>query len=253
MLGRMREIAHYSAGNGPAKDSQEGYLAGVRDAGPVILGYTAIGLAFGVVARTAGITVCEVALMSLVLYAGSAQFVLVGLIAAGMPASAIVATIFLVNVRHVLYSAAVSPYLQHLKPWQNAFIGAELTDETFAVASARLGRGPAPERAGWFFGLNNASHLTWLVCTTAGAIAGSAITDIRALGFDFALGAMFAALLVLQIAGRQTRLPAVVAASAGALVALTGALVGPGSWAIIAATIIAATLGMVVEERTGSA
>jgi predicted branched-subunit amino acid permease len=91
------------------------------------------------------------------------------------------------------------------------------------------------------------------LCTTAGALAGSVITDIRALGFDFALGAMFAALLVLQIAGRQTRLPAVAAASVGALVALVGTLVVPASWAIVAATIIAATVGMVAEEKAGPA
>jgi 4-azaleucine resistance transporter AzlC len=250
----MRESTHHSTGAKTAiRNCVHGYLAGIRDAAPVILGYTAIGLAFGVVARTAGITVCEVALMSLVLYAGSAQFVLVGLIAAGMPASAIIVTIFLVNIRHVLYSAAVSPHVRHLRPWQNALIGAELTDETFAVASGRLGQDPVTAGAGWFFGLNNASHLTWFLCTTAGALAGSVITDIRALGFDFALGAMFAALLVLQIAGRQTRLPAVAAASVGALVALVGTLVVPASWAIVAATIIAATVGMVAEEKAGPA
>lgn len=112
----------------------------MKDAVPVVLGYIAIGLAFGVVAKTAGITVAEVALMSLILYAGSARFVMVRLIAAGMPAPTIIVTIFLVNVRHLLYSAAVSPHVRHLKAWQNMLIGAELTDETFAVASARLGR-----------------------------------------------------------------------------------------------------------------
>ena len=225
-----------------------GYAEGVKDAVPVIMGYLAIGLAFGVVAKTAGITVLEVAVMSMILYAGSAQFVTVGLIAAGVPASAIIVTIFLVNVRHLLYSAAISPHVRHLKSWQSALIGAELTDETFAVASSRLGPG-VPAGAGWFLGINNVSHATWVVCTTAGAVLGSAITDIRALGFDFALAAMFAALLILQINNRTTWMPAVAAAAVGGGVALCASLVVPASWAIIAATLVAATVGMVLEER----
>lgn len=225
-----------------------GYADGIRDAVPVIMGYLAIGLAFGVVAKTAGITVIEVAVMSMILYAGSAQFVMVGLIAAGVPASAVIVTIFLVNVRHLLYSAAVSPYVRHLRPWQNALIGAELTDETFAVASSRLGQG-GRAGAGWFLGINNVSHATWIVSTTIGAVLGSAITDIRALGFDFALAAMFAALLILQIVNRPAWMPAVTAAAVGGGVALCASLVVPPSWAIIAATLVAATVGMVLEER----
>ncbi len=227
-----------------------GYFDGVKDASPVILGFIAIGLAFGVVAKTAGITVSEVALMSLILYAGSAQFVTVGLIAAGMPASAIVVTIFLVNVRHLLYSAAISPHVRHLSVWKNALIGAELTDESFAVASSRLARG-LPASAGWFFGVNNASHATWVVCTTLGAILGSSIADTRVLGFDFALAAMFAALLILQIANRPKVWTAVVTASVGGLVAVCGSLIFPASWAIVAATLVAATTGAVLEGRAG--
>lgn len=224
-----------------------GYAHGVRDAVPVVMGYLAIGLAFGVVAKTAGVTVIEVAFMSLILYAGSAQFVMVGLIAAGVPASAIIVTIFLVNVRHLLYSAAISPHVRHLRPWQNVLIGSELTDETFAVASSRLGQG-GRAGAGWFLGINNVSHATWIVSTTMGAVLGSAITDIRTLGFDFALAAMFAALLILQIESRPTWMPAVTAAAVGGGVVLCASLVVPPSWAIIAATLMAATVGMVLEE-----
>ncbi len=228
------------------------YIDGVKDAAPVVLGYIAIGLAFGVVARTAGITVPEVALMSLILYAGSAQFVTVGLIAAGMPAPAIIATIFLVNIRHLLYSAAVSPHVRLIPAWQNALIGAELTDETFAVASGRLGRG-LTSGAAWFFGLNNASHASWILCTILGAILGSSITDTRALGFDFALPAMFAALLVLQISNRPHMKTAVMASAIGAVTAVCGTLIFSAGWSIMAATVIAATMGMILEERMGSA
>lgn len=245
-----------SAPVSPGRSGQEiragRYIDGVKDAIPVILGYIGIGVAFGVVAKTAGITAAEVMLMSLILYAGSAQFVMVGLITAGMPASAIIVTIFLVNVRHLLYSAAISPYVRQLKAWQNMLIGAELTDETFAVASVRFCRG-IPSGAGWFFGLNNASHAAWVLCTVLGAILGNSITNTRALGFDFALASMFTALLVLQIAHRPNIYAAVAAAATGGIVALCGTLFLPASWAIIAATLIAATTGIILEERAKKA
>lgn len=225
------------------------YRDGARDAFPVVLGYTAIGLAFGVVAHTAGFTAAEVAVMSLVLYAGSAQFVAVGLVAAGAPASAIVLTIFLVNVRHLLYSTALSPHVRRLAPWQNALVGAELTDETFAVATLRL-NGGTEASAPWLFGINNTSHAAWLACTTLGALLGSSIADTRVLGLDYALPAMFAALLVLQAAGRPEKGAVLAAAGAGAAVGLGGALVMPAGWAIIAATLAAATLGVALEGRS---
>jgi predicted branched-subunit amino acid permease len=93
----------------------------------------------------------------------------------------------------------------------------------------------------------------WILCTSLGAVAGGSITDTRALGFDFALAAMFAALLVLQIAGRPKLLAAVAAAAVGGAVALCGALILPASWAIVTATLIAATVGMVLEGRAEKA
>ncbi len=213
---------------------------------PVVVGYAAIGFAFGVVAGTAGLRVPEVTLMSLILYAGSAQFVMAGLLGAGAPAVTIIATVFLVNLRHFLYSAALVPYLRRLPVWQNTLIAAELTDETFAVATGHLAQGRRPG-AGWFYGLNITAQAAWVIATTLGAIAGSAVPDARALGLDFALPAMFAALLVLQIAARSRVHPALWVAVTAAAIAVGGAMVIPASWAIIAATLVAAGVGVAIE------
>ncbi len=231
-----------------SNSQMESFGDGVRACLPVVLGYLAIGLAFGVVGRTADLTVPEVTLMSLILYAGSAQFVAAGLIGAGAAAPAIVVTIFLVNVRHLLYSAALAPHVRRLPVWKNVLIGAELTDETFAVASSRL-MGNRPAHAAWLFGINLTAQVSWILATTAGAILGRAISNTRALGLDFALAAMFAALLVLQITGRPRVRLAVVVAVIGAVVAVGGALVVSPSWAIIAATVIAASAGVAIEGR----
>ena len=117
---------------------KENFGNGVRACLPIVLGYVAVGLVVGVVTKTAGLTVLEVTLMSLILYAGSAQLIVANLTGMGASASAIIFTIFLVNMRHFLYSASLAPHVRKLPFWQNILIGLELTDETFAVAANHL-------------------------------------------------------------------------------------------------------------------
>src|SRR5207237_771951 len=81
------------------------FAAGMRAAGPVVLGYLGIGIAAGVVERAAGLSYAEVLLISTVLYAGSAQFVVTSMLTLASPASAIVLTVFFLNLRHLLLSA----------------------------------------------------------------------------------------------------------------------------------------------------
>jgi 4-azaleucine resistance transporter AzlC len=229
-----------------ADSSVLSFLAGSRACLPVVFGYFTIGLTFGVIARASGLSPAEVTVMSLILYAGSSQFVVAGLLGAGAMTSAIVVTVFLVNVRHFLYGAALAPRLRHLPIWQSGLIGAELTDETFAVAATHLPAG-RPAQASWLLGLNATAQVTWVVATTLGALVGSAVPDPRALGLDFALAAMFAALLVLQTARRPRLRRALVVVVTGGLVSLGGALVVPSSWAIVLGSVLAATVGALLE------
>jgi 4-azaleucine resistance transporter AzlC len=224
------------------------FLDGVRDCLPVVLGYLAIGMAFGVVARTAGLSVLEATLMSVILYAGSAQFITVGLIAAGAPFLATVITVGLVNIRHMFYSAALAPHLQRVPVWKNVLVGVELTDETFGLVASRLGAGTVVQHS-WMFGVNVTAQLTWVTATLLGALLGQRIPDVSALGLDYALTAMFAALLVLQIAHRPRLRIAIIVAVAAALTAIAGSLLISTSWAIVLAAVVASTLGMALEER----
>jgi 4-azaleucine resistance transporter AzlC len=224
------------------------FLTGVRDCLPVVLGYTAIGLAFGVVARTAGLSVAEATLMSLVLYAGSAQFITVGLIAAGAPALATIVTVALVNIRHMFYSAALAPHLQRAPVWKNVLVGVELTDETFALAASRMGADTVVQHS-WMVGVNVTAQFTWVTATCLGALLGQKVSNVSELGLDFALTAMFAALLVLQIAHRPQLRIAIGVAVAAALAAIAGSLLFSTSWAIVLAAVVASTLGMVLEEK----
>ena len=226
---------------------ESGFFSGARAALPVVLGYISIGFAAGVVQRSAGLSVFEVALMSTVLYAGSAQFAAAGMIAASAQPAAVIVTVFFVNLRHLLLSAALAPFFARVPAWKNALIGAQLTDETFVVAWTRLqGRGSVSPA--WMAGLNIAAYLSWALATTAGALAGDLVADSRALGFHFALPAMFAALLVLQLASHRSRGRAFAVALFASAGAVGAALALPGHWSIIAATLLGASLGLVLDR-----
>lgn len=220
------------------------FLAGLKAAVPIVLGYLPIGFAFGVLARTtAGLSVAEVGLMSLLVYAGSSQFIGTNMLAAGAALPAIISTTFLVNLRHLLLSTALLPSFKENSAWENSLLTYGITDETFAVnASTLKGQpiGPA-----FIAGLHITSHSSWILASIIGAFAGEMAGNYEQYGLDFALAAMFIGLLMPHLQGErasQKRVAAVVAA----VVAVGLALLGQPSWGIIVATLAAATVGVMM-------
>ncbi len=210
-----------------------------------MLGYLPIGLAFGVLASTADLDVYSTVAMSIFVYAGSAQLIAVGMIAAGAGIAAVTVTVFLVNLRHLLMSAYLAPYLRRLKTWQQALFSYEITDESFAVHSAFFRQYGVPSND-QLFSLNVSAHLAWITGTLLGAwVGGYLVFDTEAFGIDYALPAMFIALLVMQIDNFRH---VGIAALAGAL-GLGFYLAGMNQFYIILATIIAATAGVFLDGR----
>jgi 4-azaleucine resistance transporter AzlC len=226
-------------------------MAGARAGLPVVLGYLGIGLAAGVVERAAGLSYAEILLLSLVLYAGSAQFVVTSMLALASPLSAVVLTVFFVNLRHLLLSAALAPYFRALPAWKNFLLGLQFTDETFVVAAGRFAR-QAPSGAAWMAGLNLAAYSTWAAANLAGAIfsaqfAGSALAT-KVLGY--ALPCMFAGLLVLQLAARPRLGVGLCVAGVTAALGVAVQTAHPGPWAVILATLLGASLGLALDRWT---
>lgn len=225
------------------QDFKEQALTGMVRAVPIILGYLPIGLAFGVLASTAGLNVLSTAAMSVFVFAGSSQLISVGLIGTGVGIASITATVFLVNLRHLLMSAYLAPHLRKLKTWQLILFSYEITDESFAMHSTHIrehGVPPVTE----LFALNVSAHLAWVLGSVLGAWLGSSIAiDIAAFGIDFALPAMFIALLVMQIENYRHFAVALFAAMMGLLFFLAGM----NQLYIILATVIAATVGVLTE------
>lgn len=205
---------------------------------PVVMGYLPIGFAYGLLANKAGLSPFNTVCMSLMVYAGSAQLIAVGLFASGVPATSIILTTFVVNLRHLLMSAALAP---HLRAWRSNQLFAfayELTDETFAIHSTRFPQGQTtPSEA---IGINLICQAAWVSGTLLGVLAGQLVSDVRPFGLDYALIAMFIALLMYQLKDRRTLLVALLAGGLSTTLLLSGM----DRWNVILATIIAATLGL---------
>ena len=175
------------------------FIQGVKDCIPTLLGYISIGVAFGVVGIASGISVLEVFLLSVLVYAGSAQFIFCGLYLAGAPVTAVIVTIFIVNLRHLLMSLTIAPYFTKYSTLRNIGFGTLLTDETFGVSVVTAGK---EGRLGgkWMDGLNVTAYTTWIAACTIGGVIGQWLPDPEKWGLDYALVAMFVALLVLTLA-----------------------------------------------------
>ncbi|WP_410511142.1 AzlC family ABC transporter permease [Paenibacillus sp. BR2-3] len=230
-----------------APGSEDSFMKGVKDCLPTLLGYLSIGFAAGVVEKTAGLSIPEIAMMSIILYAGSAQFIAAGMIAAGSTGMSIIITILFVNLRHLLLSAALSPYFRQLTPLRNMLIGSLLTDETFGVAINESARKKNISEK-WMHGLNITAYLNWIIANIAGAFLGQWITNPEKFGLDFALPAMFIGLLVLTILSRSKFALDILVGCIAVLVAVGVSLAVSPSMGVIAATIVASTIGMVIEK-----
>lgn len=233
-----------------AEGKREGratWPAGVTRALPIVLGYIPIGFAFGVLAQKNGISVLNAVLMSLLVYAGSAQLIAVGLLGAGASPLSVILTTFIVNLRHLLLSAALAPFLTRWSKTRLAAFAFELTDEAFAAHAARFPQEePDPAET---FALNVTAQSAWVLGSGLGALAGQRIPTVEPLGLDYALPALFITLLVLQI---KRRVQIGVALITGAL-AVVLLQAGLNQWATIVATLIGATLGVIGEQWTKTA
>jgi 4-azaleucine resistance transporter AzlC len=221
---------------------QDGFCQGLKSSVPVVLGYGPLGLAFGILAAQQGFTLGMVFLMSLLVYAGSAQFIAVAMLGVGASVWAIIAATFLVNIRHLLMSASLSPHLRGAAAHLQAMIAYGLTDETFAVGITRAR--DRDVRPTYFIGLHLASHAAWIAFTVAGCSLGALVPDPSVWGIDFALAAMFIGLLAMQI---KNRIDVWTGLAAG-LASLAIALLMVGNWNIIIAAVCAASLGVWIER-----
>lgn len=239
------------------------FVAGARAEVPILFGVAPFGMIYGVLALEAGLPPLQAQLMSSIVFAGSSQFILTQLLEVGVPALVMILTVFVVNLRHALYSASVAPYIQFLPTRWKLLLAYLLTDEAYAItilhyeqqpltgdqASGRSTAQPSghanpqPGFHHWYFlGAGLALWTTWQLSTAAGIFLGAIVPASWEL--DFTLALTFIALVIPNLKDRPTIAAAL---TAGAVVLLAFGL--PYKLGLIVAALAGVLVGLLVETR----
>lgn len=189
------------------------FWAGARDMIPLVIGAVPFGIIFGTLAISAGLSVTATLAMSVLVFAGSSQFIAVGMVAAGTGWLLVVLTAFIVNLRHLLYSVSLVPYVKGLSQRWKLLLGFGLTDEAFAIAIRRYESGDQSPLKHWYhLGAALAMYSNWLLCTGLGVTVGRMIPNAAEWGLDFAMSVTFIGMVIPYLKTRPMGIAVVVAA-----------------------------------------
>ncbi|MFT5658768.1 MAG: 4-azaleucine resistance transporter AzlC [Gammaproteobacteria bacterium] len=173
------------------------FLTGMRDTLPLIVAAIPFGIVYGALAISQGLSEWLTMSMSLFVFAGASQFIAVTLLASSAAFPVILLTVFIVNLRHMLYATTFMRQVGHLPQWLRMPMAFWLTDETFAVASNRVLREPdAPGFTWYYLGSCIAMYSNWILCTWIGLTLGQQIPDMTSWGLDVAMVVAFVGIVV---------------------------------------------------------
>ena len=223
---------------------------GLRETLPIVFSYFGICFAIGVIAQTNGFSLWLVLLLSLFVYAGSVQFIIIGMLASHTPILAIFGAAFLVNARIILMSLTVAPHFEEPKLWKNILMGSLLTDETFALAMNKANYTGSKLTFRWFYPAEVPPYLMMICASFAGAWLGRYIPNPESLGLDFAIIAMFIGLVYLQINADRTidRRLQLLLVGFVLLFIYFGMIFIPANLLILVVTLVGCPLGVVLKH-----
>jgi 4-azaleucine resistance transporter AzlC len=219
------------------------FWEGVRAEIPLLIGGFPFGLIYGALALGSGLSPAAAQMMSSMVFAGSAQFITAELVHEAAPGFVIVLTIAVVNLRHMLYSASLAPYVASLPTRWKVLLSYLLTDEAYAPTILHYGKHGISSHAHWFWlGAGGVLWIDWQISTALGIFLGAAIPESWAL--DFALPLTFIAMLVPVLKDR----PAIAAALSAGVVALM-AFSLPYKLGLLLAALVGILVGTLLEGR----
>lgn len=221
----------------PLKVKHHDFRQGLQDGVSIALGYMPVALTFGLLAKTSGLTMIETIMMSLILYAGAAQYIALNMFVVGTSVAEMILTVFLVNIRHFLMSASLNEKVEEEVAWKKAIYAFGVTDETFSVAATKSGI----VKTAYLFGLNLIAYASWNLSSGIGFVIGSALPQVLQESMMIALYAMFIGLLVPSMKGnRKVVFLAILAAIFNSIFVFTDKI--SSGWGIILATLLSAVI-----------
>ncbi|MDR3575492.1 MAG: AzlC family ABC transporter permease [Anaerolineaceae bacterium] len=226
-----------------ASTPKKEFWNGVRDELPILLGVIPFGMIFGALAIKSHLTTAAAQAMSSIIFAGSAQFIAAQLVGVGASTVVVIVVVFVVNLRHVLYSASLAPHLKHLNLSWKMLLSYLMTDEAYVVTITHYNQDSDPTHKHWyFFGAGLTLWSTWQVSTALGIFIGAQMPQSWPLGF--ALPLTFIALVVPALKDRASVAAAVIAALVGLL-----AVNFPYKTGLLLAALIGILTGLWIESR----
>ena len=224
------------------------FLLGARDITPLILAAIPFGLVFGALAQSNGFSDEATMGMSLFVFAGASQFIAATLLGkAAIPV--ILFTVFIVNLRHMLYSAALMPHVRKEKHWLRGIMSFWLTDESFATVSNRISLTKAEEHLpSYYLGAAITMYVCWQISTWLGIRMGQETPDMTNWGLDIAMVVAFIGIVVPTLKGKPQW--------ACALTAFASALLThdwPNQTGLLASSVIAIGVGVLLSRKNSKA
>jgi len=208
----------------------------VLDSLGIAVSASGFGFVYGLSARAAGFSPVEAGAMSLLVFAGASQFAAVGYVLGGFSWAGVVLLSGFLNARHLLYGAALAPYLAERPRWLRAVMAHVLTDEAFAISIAHFRRLGRADLTGYWIAAIGSTFIPWNLATFAGVTLGANIPDPSRFGLDVIFPAAMGGLAVGLVTGRRELVAAIVGAVSAVAVSLAwdpaagviaGGLLGP--------------------------
>lgn len=224
------------------QDCLQELRSGLRAPLPLAVGLISFGMAYGILATQAGLSFPESALMSLMVFAGAAQFVATDMLISGAEALSILITTFMINSRHFLMSASLAPFARSWKLKWKALLSFLLADETYALTMLRFSKNTPSSYYQLGVGLN--VYAVWVLSSMVGSLLGPLAGNPRVWGLDFALPATFIVLVVPMLQNWRDRAVSI----AAGLLSVTGVVWLPGKWYVTFASLLAVAFGWALVE-----
>ncbi|ALX48729.1 AzlC family ABC transporter permease [Lentibacillus amyloliquefaciens] len=217
------------------------FRRGIAVGFPIMLGYLPIALAYGVLAKQAGMSVTELTLMSVMVFAGASQFMGANMIALGAGAVEIVVATFVLNFRHFVMSLSFVNYLRRFGLKWKIPLSMGLTDETFAVSALHTTEAKKEKGSYFYLALILTAYIAWIAGSFLGGVLGDVIPEQLSQSMGIALYAMFIGLLIPSVK-KQWRV-GLVAIIAMLINLLCSQFMSEG-WAIVCGTVLGGLSGV---------